>query len=76
MDTVNKILNIFLEKEKKINESITKRELMDKIKSFGLDVIEIRNAWHFLIGNRILIQNGDEIFITELGFDLLNQTKN
>lgn len=76
MEVVLKILNIFLEKEKKVNQSITKRELMDQIKSFGLDVVQIRNSWHFLIGNGILIQTGEEIFITEKAFELLEQAKN
>lgn len=76
METVIKILNIFLAKEKKANESISKKELMDNIKSFGLDVSEIRNAWHYLIGNGILVQTGEEIFITAKAFLLLEQTKN
>ena len=54
MNTAEKILNIFKENNIQANEKLHKRIVMDTIKSWGLDVIEIRNAWHALMGYGLL----------------------
>ena len=70
MNTAEKILNIFKENNIQANEKLHKRIVMDTIKSWGLDVIEIRNAWHALMGYGLLQQVGDELVLTEKGKEI------
>ena len=49
MNTAERILNIFKENNIQANGKLHKRIVMDTIKSWGLDVVEIRNAWHALM---------------------------
>ena len=44
MNTAERILNIFKENNVQAGSKLHKRVVMDAIKSWGLDVIEIRNA--------------------------------
>ncbi|HMV44678.1 MAG TPA: hypothetical protein PK079_22960 [Leptospiraceae bacterium] len=67
MNTAEKILNIFKENNIQANEKLHKRIVMDTIKSWGLDVVEIRNAWHALMGYGLLMQVGDELVLTKQG---------
>jgi predicted transcriptional regulator len=64
METVHRILQIFVKNEVQI---ISKRQLMDEIKSWNLEVSFIRDAWHTLMGNGLIQQNGDEVHLTEKG---------
>lgn len=70
MNTAEKILNIFKENNIQANGKLHKRIVMDTIKSWGLDVVEIRNAWHALMGYGLLHQVGDELVLTEKGHEV------
>ena len=72
MESISKILNIFKNHNIGANQSLNKRIFMDEIKSLGIEVTEIRNSWHTLIGNGFILQQGDEIFLTEKGNQLLS----
>lgn len=67
MNTVEKILAIFKENNIQANGVLHKRIVMDKIKSWGLDVVEIRNAWHTLMGYGLIMQVGDDLVLTKQG---------
>jgi len=70
MNTAERILNIFKENNIEANEKLHKRIVMDTIKSWGLEVVEIRNAWHALMGYGLLQQVGDELVLTEKGKEI------
>lgn len=75
MNTAEKILNIFKENNIQANEKLHKRIVMDTIKSWGLDVVEIRNAWHALMGYGLLQQVGDELVLTAKGSEAVYRTE-
>lgn len=75
MNTAEKILNIFKENNIQANGKLHKRIVMDTIKSWGLDVIEIRNAWHALMGYGLMQQVGDELVLTAKGAEVAYKVK-
>ena len=75
MNTAERILTIFKENNIQANGKLHKRIVMDTIKSWGLDVVEIRNAWHALMGYGLLQQVGDELILTPKGDQIANNTK-
>jgi hypothetical protein len=70
MNTAEKILSIFKENNIQANGKLHKRIVMDAIKSWGLDVVEIRNAWHALMGYGLMQQVGDELMLTAKGEEI------
>jgi predicted transcriptional regulator len=72
MESISKILTIFKNHNIGANQSLSKRMFMDEVKSLGIEVVEIRNAWHTLIGNGLIIQQGEQIILTEKGNQLLS----
>ncbi|MDX1960471.1 MAG: hypothetical protein SFU98_18015 [Leptospiraceae bacterium] len=73
MDTVQRILKIFEREGVGVGVPISKRIILDEIKSWGLDVGEIRNSWHSLIGYGLIVQRGDELILTEKGNSVLGK---
>lgn len=70
MNTAERILNIFKENNIQAGGKLHKRIVMDAIKSWGLDVVEIRNAWHALMGYGLMQQVGDELVLTAKGAEI------
>jgi len=66
-DTVLRILEIFKSNNIQAGGALNKRVVLDEIKSWGLDMNEVRDSWHRLIGEGLLEQEGDDLSLTRKG---------
>lgn len=71
MDTIEKILEIY--KENNIHEGgfLHKKLVNDRIRSLNLDINEVRNSWHGIIGYGLLEQRGEDLYLTQKGESLV-----
>ena len=65
------ILQVFPDNQKGAGDTLPKGVVLDRIKSLGMEIAEVRDLWHLLIGQGLLRQIGDEIELTAAGADLL-----
>ena len=46
---------------------VHKRVILDDIKAAGMDMNDVRSAWHELMGTGLIRQLGDELELTDRG---------
>lgn len=66
-DVAQQILAVFAEHNKSAGETLPKGIVLDRIRSLDLEMSEVRNTWHYLMGEGLIRQIGDEIELTSTG---------
>lgn len=67
MSPAERILDLFATNTVPAGGRIHKRAILDAIKALGLDMTEVRGAWHELMGNGFIRQMGNELELTDRG---------
>lgn len=75
MELVHKILNLFKEHNIKANEVLPKGIITEYLKNLSTqEKAQVRNAWHFLVGNGFIQEGHPEgPILTRRGEEYINQ---
>ena len=66
-DTIQQILEVFKANEISAGGRLHKKVILDEIKKMNLDMLQVRNAWHSLMGEGLIQQVGEDLVLTERG---------
>ncbi len=66
-DLVDRILQLYGKDELRAGAGLHKSVIMSELKSWDVDMNQVRNVWHTLMGEGFVQQQGEDVVLTSRG---------